>query len=348
MRPVQCQGLTKACVRCKLFSSHDYPEATTISSTGYCKFHICQRGVQCQGLTKACVRCKLCSSHDYHEGTTISSTGYCKFHIGQRGDRLRTPSPKRRRLASISAECAQASPPRPLTYKRSVGGDAHKLLKADRRVDIYANKHIIVSQTGFQVRQQLIEAGADGFVIIVKNVDACRGKLLADHIEMELVKAGVTIPSYAPGQLWRSNRKSSIGSGLERIHNKLLSNLADEVLACARNTFPNLKQLHQQFDGWMTTELRLTAPPHHLPLHEDCYHWKGCLLFVFSLGLSAVSVTQWGPDGTKLQISLNSGDCMIFDASSIPHGINLETNSSPLEGWLSDRRLAVMVRQSRG
>merc|ERR1711972_1228959 len=47
----------------------------------------------------------------------------------------------------------------------------------------------------------------------------------------------------------------------------------------------------------------------------------------------------------KLELKMGSGDCMVFEGKTWHQVKACIPNSSPLDGWLQNRRLSIIVRQ---
>jgi len=188
-------------------------------------------------------------------------------------------------------------------------------------------------------------------LLYLRNVDGHQGRLVADHVSSELHRLGIALPT--PDRCrkqgivcdWHKNKKSRTPW---RTGISILGDVADQLLACLsqdRCLLSQVPALAHASREWNDAEVLVTTPGSPpLRRHTDAQP-GGSLLLVFCAGLSCRS--QAWPGGRLVEQRLHSGDVMIVDGRLTPHAIpEVIEGTSPLDGgWLTNRRLAVLVRQ---
>lgn len=190
-------------------------------------------------------------------------------------------------------------------------------------------------------------------LVYLRNIDGCRGRLIAGRVLDAIATAGMQAPQPRLGQRggivveWHRKKRSQTPwrTGLRVLHG-----LADEVFAYLRrdpHLVAGMPALATSPGGrpWNDTEVLVTTPGCTLGQHRDAQP-DGCLLLIFCVGLSCRS--QAWPGGVFTSRTLESGDVMVFDGRRTRHAVPavLEgTSPFPTCPWLGRRRLAVLVRQ---
>jgi hypothetical protein len=187
-------------------------------------------------------------------------------------------------------------------------------------------------------------------LIFMKNIDGCKGRMVAEEVFADLTRLRFNLPAPRRGQgggikvEWHRNKRSQTPwrTGIKTLHA-----LADQVMTYLRSD-PELchraPAIRRTDRGWNDTEVLVTTPGCRLGRHRDAQP-LGSLLLIFCMGLSCRSQT-W-PGGRLLERTLESGDVMIFDGRLTAHAVQrVIDRSSPLKiSCLEERRMSVLVRQ---
>mmetsp|Transcript_7392 Transcript_7392/g.27048 ORF Transcript_7392/g.27048 Transcript_7392/m.27048 type:complete len:379 (-) Transcript_7392:92-1228(-) len=187
-------------------------------------------------------------------------------------------------------------------------------------------------------------------LLFVRNVDRCRGRLIAGRVLDDLISQGRSPP------MPRRRARGGIVAEWHRVKRsptpwrtgvRALSDLAAELLAVLQADTALVRRcpalLHSR--PWNDSEVLVTTPGCTLGRHTDAQP-EGSLLFIFCAGLSCKSLA-W-PAGRLVERTLESGDVMIMDGKRTAHAISAvlgDTSPMPQCPWLGQRRLSVLVRQ---
>jgi len=155
----------------------------------------------------------------------------------------------------------------------------------------------------------------------------------------------IDLPYVSGTKEWKSWRPHPEGCG-DRIRVNRLKTTADDILAThLRRNFAHVWHVSTPDRGYDAKDINVYYQGGSKGKHQDAQPY-GSLVFVFCAGLTCTS-SVWLEDGRRVDLTMKSGDCMVFEGKT-HHRVNQCTpNTSPFGGdeWLGNRRLSILVRQ---
>merc|ERR1719491_1939872 len=166
-----------------------------------------------------------------------------------------------------------------------------------------------------------------------------RGRTIKTKFCESLRRKGISIPEPTGSTTWKS-----WGHG-DRVTVRELEPMADRILAELRVKHSDAWHVMTPGRGYDSKDANVYSKGGSKGKHQDSQPY-GSLVFVFCAGLSCRS-SVWFKNGVRKELTMQSGDCMIFEGKTWHQVHECIPNSSPFAKgeWLADRRLSILVRQ---
>lgn len=152
-------------------------------------------------------------------------------------------------------------------------------------------------------------------------------------------RAGVRKPKPSGHDVWSSWKHG------DRVRVPTLVPMADRILKKLRAKYSKTRHVMTKSRGYATKDVNVYSKGGNKGKHQDAQPY-GSLVFVFCSGLACRS-SVWLKDGARKDLTMRSGDCMIFEGKTWHQVHSCIPRTSPFKKgeWLADRRLSILVRQ---